>query len=467
MDPAELDLAGAGAGADAGAGAGGAGDGDEAPRPPQLVQDTNGEWPCDLCNGKVCSKTPQALATHRVSCEPRCAECRQLSPRARSKKACKLCPPPLTKEDSTWKETLAEHRRAVGLLTGIPPGASNWHTGQHQGKGNSARGGRGLNVRPGRSDPPASNDAGKNPVPAANDASDGGKRDAANEQNELNDNTNKSPVEPSPAARNLQQDADAGVKTAIDLVWNDLSPAATTSAGDANLGSRIHLKQLGITAKDWSKGIAQRQDIANKLITNVGQVKNTPARDRLFMALGGLGFIGQATDTSPDPLPEKGHRNMPPWLDPGAARTRLEEGLQCQQHWAQSRSKPLQATPAGNGNPTKDYGLCPALHLSEADLEHLLGRRANSEPKAAGGTGASPQAKKNDRPGKNSTAATKPTGAASTKTTKGGAPQLSQRVQTMQDLRKKDRELRAAKQRQDTPPLTTQLPRNKDDTQRT
>ena len=147
MDPAELDLAGAGAGADAGAG--GAGDGidsrthrTEAPRPPQLVQDKNGEWPCDLCNGKVCGKTPQALATHRVSCEPRCAECRQLSARARSKKACKLCPPPLTKEDSTWKETLAEHRRAVGLLTGIPPGASNWHTGQHQGKGNSARGGQ-------------------------------------------------------------------------------------------------------------------------------------------------------------------------------------------------------------------------------------------------------------------------------------------------------------------------------------
>ena len=134
-------------------------------------------------------------------------------------------------------------------------------------------------------------------MPAANDAFDGGKRDAANEQNELNDNTNKSPVEPSPAARNLHQDADAGVKIAIDLVWNDLSPAATTSAGDANLGSRIHLKQLGITAKDWSKGIAQRQDIANKLITNVCQVSNTPARDRLLMALGGLGFIGRATNS--------------------------------------------------------------------------------------------------------------------------------------------------------------------------
>ena len=164
-------------------------------------------------------------------------------------------------------------------------------------KAKAQGGGRGLNVRPGRSDRPASNDASKNPVPAANDASDGGKRDAANEQNELNDNTNKSPVEPSPAARNLQQDADAGVKTAIDLVWNDLSPAATTSAGDANLGSRIHLKQLGITAKDWSKGITQRQDIANKLITNVCQVSNTPARDRLLMSLGGLGFIGRANTT--------------------------------------------------------------------------------------------------------------------------------------------------------------------------
>ena len=68
MHSAKLDLAGAGAGAGVDADAGGAGDGvdsrthadgyrTEAPRPPQLVQDKNGEWPCDLCNGKVCGKS--------------------------------------------------------------------------------------------------------------------------------------------------------------------------------------------------------------------------------------------------------------------------------------------------------------------------------------------------------------------------------------------------------------------------
>jgi hypothetical protein len=67
MDPATLDPAGAGAGA---GGADGAGDGvdsrthpdgywTEAPHSPQLAQDKNGEWPCDLCKGNCCGKTPR------------------------------------------------------------------------------------------------------------------------------------------------------------------------------------------------------------------------------------------------------------------------------------------------------------------------------------------------------------------------------------------------------------------------
>ena len=311
----------------------------------------------------------------------------------------------------------------------------------------------------------ASNQASNDPVPAANDAPDGGKRNAANEQNELKENTNKPSADPSPAARNPQQDAGGGVKLAIDLVWNDLSPAATTSEGDANLGSRIHLKQLGITAKAWTGGIHQRQNTANELITRVCKVSDTPARERLLMTLGGLGLIGRPTDTSPDPLPKNRHRNMPPWLDPDDARTRLEEGLECQQHWALGRSKPLQASPTGNGNLTKDYGLCPALHLNEADLEFLPGRVTPSEPKAASGTGAQSKATTNDRSNKTTNSAAKPKRAAAATSTKGVVPQMSDRVETLQEQRKKDRELRAVQQSKKTPPPTPQLPVNEDDTQ--